>query len=108
GLCWAQGWKIRDFLGMPPLELERWLSIMIKYELLQYVEELILEGELSPEEGEELKKIIREEPFLPDELLREYFIYSRSRNFTGEVRLGPPQEEEEESLRRRGRRYLFI
>ncbi len=96
GLVKYQGWKIKNFLNMPPFEIERWLSVVIKYELLQYVEELILEGELSPEEGEELKELIREEPFIPDELLVEYFIYCRCRNFTGEVRLGPPQEEEEE------------
>jgi hypothetical protein len=96
GLVWAQNWKpLMRFVNFPPLELEKWVKVAIGPLLLQMIEEKILLGEISPEEGEELKEEIKD-PYapIPDQLLREFFIYCRLRNFTGEVRLKEEEEEE--------------
>ena len=95
GLAWAQGWRLREIIKINPLQLERIYSHLLQPMLEEMIEVKILEGDLAPEEGQDLIELLRE-GWLPEGITREYLIYSRVRNFTGEVRLGPPQEEEEE------------
>lgn len=96
GLAWAQGWRLREIIKINPLQLERIHSHLLQPMLEEMVEEKIISGDLAPEEGQDLLELLRE-GWLPEELVIEFLAYTRARNFTGEVRLGPPQEEEKKS-----------
>lgn len=89
---WGLGYKIHELLDLSPIELEKFLHIGLIDEILRLYDNLEEEmGDFSREELEEYKN----EEFLPDFLLNVFVIYSRVKNFTGEVRLKECTSEED-------------
>lgn len=90
-LAWyLLGYQVKDLLklvsrGMHPLEIERLIFKLLEDEFRVYIAELVEHGLLSEEEAE----IDLDNPHWAD-----FLVQLRVRNFTGEVRLGPPEEEE--------------
>lgn len=92
-LAWyLLGYRVKDLLkliisrGMHPLEIERLIFELLKDEFRVYLAELVEHNELGVEVEEDL------DPDSPK--WTELLVQLRTRNFTGEVRLGPPEEEE--------------
>lgn len=94
-LAWyLLGYQAKDLLtlvsrGMHPLEIEKLIFELLKDEFRVYIAELIEHGGL---EADDIENI--EDPNSPQWI--EFLIHMRAKNFTGEVRLGPPEEEPQE------------
>lgn len=91
------GYQVRDLLklisrGMHPLEIETIVFELIRDEFRVYLSELAEHGLLSEEKAEV-------EVDVDNPQWGEFLALLRIKNFTGEVRLGPPEEEpQEESI----------
>jgi len=86
------GYQVKDLLrliskGVHPLEIERIVFSLLKDEFRVYIAELVEHGVLEADDIEDL-----EDPDSPQWI--NFLIQMRVKNFTGEVRLGPPEEEE--------------
>jgi len=90
-LAWyLLGYQVKDLLklisrGMHPLEIERLIFELLKDEFRVYIAELVEHGLLDEEEA----MLEIDSPHWAN-----FLAQMRARNFTGEVRLGPPEEEE--------------
>lgn len=86
------GYQVKDLLeliisrGMHPLEIEKIVFSLLRDEFRVYIAELVEHGVLEVD-IEDL-----EDPDSSQWI--DFLIQMRVRNFTGEVRLGPPEEEE--------------
>lgn len=90
-LAWyLLGYQVKDLLGLiskgvHPLEIEKIISDLLKDEFRVYLAELVEHGEYEVEDIEEDL-----DPDNPRWI--EFLVRLRTRNFTGEVRLGPPKK----------------
>lgn len=88
------GYRVKDLLtlisrGYHPLEIEKYVVEMLKHEFREYITELVEHGVETLDEVEIPDDLDPSHPYWND-----FLAQLRVRKFTGEVRLGPPEEEE--------------